>query len=855
MMKRILLLLCVFISVSLAGQAPVFEWAIQTEGPLGETSRAIATDKLGNVYIAGDFSGTADFDPSMDTFNLISTPAQFGSPQDIFISKYDTNGALVWAISFGDIENDRGFGITTDTFGNVYVTGSFRGTIDFDPGSNVYSLSSSSNTDGFVLKLDTNGSFLWARNMGGAGAASGEEIVVDDSGNVYAIGTFSLTADLDPGSDVYNLTDNGFGDVFILKLDSNGDFVWAKAVGGVASDSGNSITLDDDNNVYTTGTFGNTVDFDPSSSEFNLTTSGLRDLFILKLDTDGDFIWAKKAGSSSISFWTIGRGIKTDDSGNVYITGSFEGTVDFDPGVSIYNLSSSSDDRDIFVLKLDTSGDFVWAKSFGDESLDIGSGIVLDKSSNLYVSGYFRGIVDFDPSLEDHYLSGPSGISNTFILKLNKDGNYKWAGSFSGSETNFGRSIALDSWDNIYTTGYFKNTTDFASDSTVYELTANGIDTYVHKMKQPCNQSLSINGNNNFLAICLGEPITLSAELPVNTSVLSYSWNSGQISDSIVVAPDTSSTYTVSVSYMSDTFFCTSSTSVEVLVFDPAVISISDDLEICAEDEVFLEATGGSSYLWNTGDTTDLIAISIEEDQTYYITVTDDNDCSVTDSIIVSVNPLPDTTFLEFTTCDSLMTGINTMVYFDLNGCDSIVIGNNVLIQTPEVPVAPADLVIQENEPPFQVSITEIPTATEYIWVVPSGVQILSGQGTNTITVDWGDITTDGFVCVSAINECGNSASNCMEVTVDLTDGITNRYEKSYSIFPNPTSDLLYIVFEDNDLYEIVLLDILGKVAVRRVSYIGQAKIPIGHLPEGVYWLAIVADNQHPIWERIEVVR
>jgi hypothetical protein len=603
--------------------------------------------------------------------------------------------------------------------------------------------------------------------------------------------------------------------------------------------------------VYTTGYFDNTADFDPGLGEFNFTAIG-RDLFILKLNIEGDFIWAKNAGALSVSSSTIGEDIKIDDSGNAYITGYFEGTVDFDPGANSYNLSSSSGNRDIFVLKLNTSGDFMWAQSFGSESLDIGSGLVLDKSNNIYVTGYFRGIVDFDPGQGNFLLNGPSDISNTFILKLNKDGNFIWAGSFSGGDDNSGRSIALDAWDNIYTTGTFKDTTDFDLSSTVYELTADGLATYIHKMSQQCNENPVINSNNTALAVCLNEAITLSTELPF-ASALSYSWNSGQISDSIVVAPDTSSTYTVSVSYMSDTFLCTNSASVEVMVFNPEDILISDDVEICAQEETFLEATGGSSYLWNTGDTTSLISVNIEENQTYFITVTDGNGCSVSDSIIVAVNPLSDTTFLEFTTCDPLMVGTNSIVYFDQNECDSIVIRNTTLTPIPEAPVAPADLVIPENGPSFQVMVPEVPNATAYSWTVPTGVQILSGATTNTITIDWDGIAIGGLVCVSALNECGSSAMDCMEVIVDITDGLNDISDKGYSIFPNPANEVLNIHFNNEVNYEITLLDFSGRVVMYSASNTEYGQLKIDKLPSGVYWLRVKRKDGF-YSERVEVL-
>jgi Beta-propeller repeat len=139
------------------------------------------------------------------------------------------------------------------------------------------------------------------------------------------------------------------------------NFSWAKSIGGTGGDTGNSIAVDALGNVYTTGIFINTVDFDPGAGVFNLTSVGGSNIFVSKLDASGNFVWAKSTGSGN----GISNSIAVDASGSVYTTGSFNGTVDFDPGVGVFNLTSAGSDADIFVSKLDASGNFVWAKSVG----------------------------------------------------------------------------------------------------------------------------------------------------------------------------------------------------------------------------------------------------------------------------------------------------------------------------------------------------------------------------------------------------------------------------------------------------------------------------------------------------------
>ena len=203
-------------------------------------------------------------------------------------------------------------------------------------------------------------------------------VAVDSSGNVYTTGYFYGTVDFDPGAGTANLTSQGFMDVFVSKLDSSGDYVWAKSLGGTSRNYGHSVAVDSSGNVYTTGHFDGTVDFDPGAGTTNLTASGT-DVFVSKLDSSGNYVWAKNFGSTSISH---GYSVAVDSSGNVYTTGYFSGTADFDPGAGTANLTSNGN-TDAFVSKLDSSGNYVWAKSFVTHpSGPMGMSVAVDTSGN-----------------------------------------------------------------------------------------------------------------------------------------------------------------------------------------------------------------------------------------------------------------------------------------------------------------------------------------------------------------------------------------------------------------------------------------------------------------------------------------
>ena len=387
-----------------------------------DQANSIAVDMNGDIYLTGFFRDTADFDPSAGVYTLTSL-----GHKDIFISKLDVNGNFIWAKSMGSTgggtSHDQGSSIALDANGNVYTTGNFRNIVDFDPGLGVYNLTAVGGVDIFVSKLDANGNFLWAKNIGGSGNEASHSIAVDASGNVHTTGVFQNTADFDPGVGVYNLTSAGGGDIFISKLDVNGNFLWAKSIGGSNGDAGFSIAVDANGNVHTTGTFRNTIDFDPGSGVYNLTNNGNSDIFVSKLDANGNFIWAKNMGGLSHD---QGRSIAVDNCGNVLTIGFFNSggnnnTSDFDPGPGVYNFSSGPlGTSDIFVSKLDANGNFVCAGQMRGVYHDIGNSIALDNNGNIHIIGTFRDTANFDPGSGTYNLisTGNSSTYDYFIVKL-----------------------------------------------------------------------------------------------------------------------------------------------------------------------------------------------------------------------------------------------------------------------------------------------------------------------------------------------------------------------------------------------------------------------------------------------------
>ena len=324
-----------------------------------EEGAAMTLDASGNVCLAGRFRQTTDFDPGTGVHNL-SSNGQAG-----FALKLDNDGNFLWVknlvsdTSAGSQSYPRS--IATDASGNFYIAGAFNGTVDFDPDSVAeHKLVTDTIQSGFVMKLAADGSFQWAKKVGGvdnplSSYNYANAVAVDGASNVLLAGSFMGTVSM--GSST--LVSNGYSDMFIAKLDAGGNYLWAKGIGNTwDSDRATRITLDAASNVYVSGTYRGTVDFDPGASVKNMTSVGNVDAFLLKLTTNGDFFWAKSFGGSDhreliysvaanpTSVYTVGRfmtQINCDDEDGYYLNASYlgSGTRWFDGWVAKIDQSTT----------------------------------------------------------------------------------------------------------------------------------------------------------------------------------------------------------------------------------------------------------------------------------------------------------------------------------------------------------------------------------------------------------------------------------------------------------------------------------------------------------------------------------
>jgi len=483
--SSLILFVFLFLGIYVKAQSPTFSWAKQFGGYSTAFSvpRNILVDASGNVYTSGYFNDTVDFDPGSGVFNLVSA-----GDIDAFISKVDASGNFVWAKRFGSTSDDGSLGMALDASGNIYTSGAFSGTVDFDPNSGTLNLTATGRLDIFISKLDPSGNFIWAKQIGGNSDEIAFAITTDASGSVYATGYFEDLTDFDPGTGSFALTAGGFEDIFVVKLNSTGEFMWAKQFEGGNANTGigNSIAVDAQKNVYTTGNFSDQVDFNPGSGTSIFTTGGDLDIFVSKLDSSGNYAWAKQIGGTKDD---DAISLALDQAGNVHTTGYFIGKVDFNPGSGVANLTSVSS-SDIFISKLDKSGNYVWAKNIGGNAYQISNSIALDASGNVYFSGSFVDSLDLNPGSAVNKIYAVGNL-DAFIAKLTSSGNYAWAIQFGSNGAYADCSdITIDSKGKIYTTGVFDGKVDFDPGSNTTTLKSVGGDFFVVKLDQ-CNSTAS----------------------------------------------------------------------------------------------------------------------------------------------------------------------------------------------------------------------------------------------------------------------------------------------------------------------------------------------------------------------------
>lgn len=451
--------------------------------------------------------------------------------------------------------------VTTDAAGNAYIIGSFQGTVDINPGAATLNITAAGSSDIFIEKLSSSGAFLWVKTIGGTGLDSPSYIHLDSLGNIFITGSFQNTVDFNPGTSTVNLTSAGGGDIFLLKLDNAGNYIFAKRFGGTGNDYGSILKTDLNGNIYLSGTFSSpSINFSGHTISF----LGNFDSYLVKLDPLGTATWA-------LAYYAQTFDMALDDSANIYLTGNFyDQNIDFDPGPGTYYMSVTGgiSDHDFFLLKLNTNGNFVWVRN-NDSSIydDKGTGIGIDSQGNIITSMDYSTnavkLAKWTPGGTYIYLNTGGSVTSSSTIRSMKlivdaadkiilsgsiSGNVSWSGNqgtlsgFGGNDvfaqkfTNAGAPIAgyeivigdammdrfnafsVDYHGGMYLIGSFQGTVDFNySSSAINNLTSIGSDDiFILKLAQPTLGSVNLTTNSaNDFSI---QPNPFSANLNIQVA-------------------------------------------------------------------------------------------------------------------------------------------------------------------------------------------------------------------------------------------------------------------------------------------------------------------------------------------------
>ena len=350
-----------------------------------------------------------------------------------------------WAKAGSGAFADNSSRTVTDNSGNVYVVGSFASTtITF--GAITLTNASGGIADLFIVKYDPNGNVIWAKSAGGASTDYASAIAIDNNNNVCIAGSFS-SASLTFGPISITNNTSGSSDIFLAKFDSLGNIIWARRAGGTISDFCNGIAIVGNGNILITGSFASSL---ISFGSTVLTNQGSTDLFVAKYDQNGNVMWAKSHGGSD---WDIGLSIKSDVSGNVFVTGYFKSSAINFGSISLTNSSGSSF-SDLFLVKYDSNGNVLWAQNPQGLFNKSGNDLATDVNGNVYITGYYQGpTLDFGTITVTN--NSPS-YSDSFTAKYDNNGNVIWANSTGGAFYDVGNGVSVNANGDVFVVGYFE---------------------------------------------------------------------------------------------------------------------------------------------------------------------------------------------------------------------------------------------------------------------------------------------------------------------------------------------------------------------------------------------------------------
>jgi PKD repeat protein len=869
----ILVLLTITTTAVYSQKRPKYNWVKSFNSTLSTKEIKITVDSAGNQFVSAAFTGTLII--GNDTLTQLSGLTSF-------ISKFNKNGKLIWIKKITadncvikKLKIDRnGYLIIAGVFGNNFITSG--GTI----------LNPESARDIFLAKYNNNGIEQWVKTAKGNSSSNDDDVTgleSDRYGNLYLSGsfyspTFILAND--------TLNNNGNNDGYLAKYTTSGTLIWLKNIGNTNFDRITSITLDENDNIYTAGIFNSSS---LSISNDTILNSGdlNMDVFLTKFRPNGTLIWMKKYGNSG---YQISESISINKKNQIFISGSFTSSVFIIGNDTLTNLGSCSG----YITKLDSNGNAQNSKRFGNNEVAFIQDIKIDENNNIYSCGQFGGSLIYQ---NDTIIN--KGFMDIFIIKLDSNMNLIWIDVIGGSSLENSSSIFLSPMGDCYVAGtYFSPTIIIGAFSLNNSNIQNESSTFTLKI----NSNLNVVNNNQ--TICFGDTISKIVGTEKYNSKSKYIW--------IYSSTDSISNFTLApginnlkdyrnpiqqTSYLRRIIktgsFSDTSNTVKVNVLGKAIAKFKVDNQIqCFNNNIF-NLTDSSivigsvmiqSYKWEFGDGT--ISTQKNTTKTYNktgrykikLTVTTNNQCVDTSIVYIDVYDSPkakislsnktqclnqntfnfkDSTtivsgiitsrFWSFGdgTTSSLINPVKTYSNIGIYNVKLITISNNGCSDSTTVTVT-----VLNN--PVAGSIagpnTNIQTNTQYLyninqqlnhtyeWQIENGA-IISGQGTNAINIQWLNNGKGLLRCIiTNTNNCTDTAK--LQLNVGPT-GINDIKNSNIKIYPNPTNNIINIEgLNKNVNNTIQIFDVQGKLVITKTIN-EKGTIDLSELNKGVYVIKI----------------
>lgn len=410
------------------------------------------TDSLGNLYVVG---------------NRDNAVGDYGA----YLSKYSPAGALIWSHDLQSTDELNGYSLTVDQYDHVYLTGGFTGTADFDPGPGTDERTAADSLgndsmDLYISKFAPDGTIEWTHTLG---ADSSEEFGYDistDGDGLYVVGLLNDPADFDPGPGTDIVGNHGSSAGFLTRYDLDGTYRWTIAVNDNSYGASFHSVVVQGGRVTVTGIARGAdvvVDLDPGVSTHNITGTGSSNYFVVQYDENGAFRWGYGVGETSDSYGD--SSVISDTVGNVYIAGDFVNDIDFDPTAN-EDIRTPTGYFNGFVSKYTSDGVYLWTRTFENNDVDRVRGLDVDSTAGvLYLTGEYRGVIDFDPGsgVDTHTSTvlGPTARGDTFLVALDTEGDFVFAKSFTGEQSEYPNDVTIGSDGTLYTLVNFDGTVDF----------------------------------------------------------------------------------------------------------------------------------------------------------------------------------------------------------------------------------------------------------------------------------------------------------------------------------------------------------------------------------------------------------